>query len=68
MACIDAGNLETVGLIVTHRWNLDCVYCFISEKQSRDMPIETAVSILRPLLSKENAPPLQIMLMGGEPL
>lgn len=32
------------------------------------MPIETAVSILRPLLSKENAPPLQIMLMGGEPL
>ena len=32
------------------------------------MPLEMAVSILTPLLSKKDAPPLQIMLMGGEPL
>ena len=68
MLYMDAETIETVGLIITHRCNLNCVYCYISEKQNKDMPLETAASILAPHLSRKNAPPLQILLMGGEPL
>ena len=68
MLYMDTETIETVGLIITHRCNLNCVYCYISEKQNKDMPLETAASILAPHLSRKNAPPLQILLMGGEPL
>lgn len=58
---------ESVGLLLTHRCNLNCVYCYVSNKRNIDMTFTRAVEILTPLL-KKSAGTLQIMLMGGEPL
>ena len=59
--------ITTAGLIVTYSCNLNCTYCYENNKADRYMTFETAREILTPLL-KESAEPLQVMLMGGEPL
>lgn len=58
---------ESVGLILTHRCNLNCCYCYVTNKHNIDMQFYQVVDILTPLL-KKSAGTLQIMLMGGEPL
>lgn len=58
---------ESVGLLLTHRCNLNCVYCYISNKRNVDMSITCAKEILSPLLAKRCGT-LLITLMGGEPL
>ena len=64
----DSGSvIMTAGLIVTYSCNLNCTYCYENNKADRYMTFETAREILTPLL-KESAEPLQVMLMGGEPL
>lgn len=59
--------IMTAGLIVTYSCNLNCTYCYERNKSDRYMTFETAREILLPLL-KKYAEPLQVMLMGGEPL
>lgn len=59
--------IMTAGLIITYACNLNCAYCYERNKADRYMTFETAQEILTPLL-EEKAEPLQIMLMGGEPL
>lgn len=58
---------ESVGLLLTHRCNLNCVYCYVKNKRNIDMQISCAMDILTPILEKSGGT-LQIMLMGGEPL
>ena len=57
----------SVGLITTYQCNLNCKYCYITRKQNLRMPLETAKSILRPILEKEGDT-LLVSLMGAETL
>lgn len=63
----DPSVIMTAGLIVTYACNLNCTYCYEKNKSNRYMSLKTAQEILAPLLKKSGAP-LQVMLMGGEPL
>ena len=71
MSCIEKSELavpeEAVGLLMTYRCNLDCLYCYIKKKRNRDMSIAQAKSILEPVLMRE-AGPVDIIFMGGETL
>lgn len=58
---------ESVGLLVTYQCNLDCKYCYIKEKQNRNMTFETAREILKPFLLKEGTL-VEIVFMGAEVL
>lgn len=66
-ANIDSPVIMTAGLIVTYACNLHCTYCYETRKKDRFMTLQTAKEILGPLLMQK-AEPLQVMLMGGEPL
>ena len=57
---------EAVGLLMTYRCNLDCKYCYIHTKRSKDMTLEKAQLILEPFLMKEHK--LDIIFVGGETL
>lgn len=57
---------EAVGLLMTYRCNLDCKYCYIHTKRSKDMTLEKAQFILEPFLMKRNR--LDIIFVGGETL
>jgi len=58
---------EAVGLLTTYSCNLHCAYCYISHKREREMSLETAQSILEPILSCSGGP-VDIIFMGGETL
>ena len=45
---------EAIGLLMTYRCNLDCQYCYIKTKRSKDMTLEKAQQILEPFLMKGN--------------
>lgn len=60
-------NVFTAGLIVTYACNLNCTYCYEHNKKDVYMTLDTAKEILMPLL-QQTGDPLEIMLMGGEPL
>ena len=64
--CIDTNCDEAVGLLMTYRCNLDCKYCYIHTKRSKDMTLEKAQFILEPFLMKGNR--LDIIFVGGETL
>lgn len=64
--CIDTNCDEAVGLLMTYRCNLDCKYCYIHTKRSKDMTLEKAQLILEPFLMKGNR--LDIIFVGGETL
>lgn len=57
---------EAVGLLMTYRCNLDCKYCYIHTKRSKDMTLEKAQYIIEPFLMKGNK--LDIIFVGGETL
>ena len=58
---------EAVGLLVTYRCNLNCKYCYVHTKRSKDMTLEMAQRILEPFLNKDNGI-VDITFMGGETL
>ena len=57
---------ESIGLLMTYRCNLNCKYCYVINKQKKDMTLEMAQSILEPFLRKEEK--LMVSFMGGETL
>lgn len=59
--------IVTAGLILTYQCNLDCTYCYEKNKKDLYMSFQNAKEILQVLL-RESGEPLQVMLMGGEPL
>ncbi len=71
MSCIEKRELavpeEAVGMLMTYRCNLSCVYCYIKKKKNRDMSLAQAQAILEPVLMKP-AGPVDIIFMGGETL
>jgi sulfatase maturation enzyme AslB (radical SAM superfamily) len=58
---------EAIGLLLTYRCNLNCQYCYISQKQNKDMSLEMAQKIIEPFLIKKNRV-LDIIFVGGETL
>ena len=66
MDCRETSCDEAVGLLMTYRCNLDCKYCYIHTKRSKDMALEKAQLILEPFLMKGNK--LDIIFVGGETL
>ncbi len=71
MSCIEKRELavpeEAIGLLMTYRCNLSCLYCYIKKKRNRDMSLAQAQRILEPVLLKK-AGPVDIIFMGGETL
>jgi len=59
-------------LIVTHRCNLNCVYCYETYKSDKSMPIEVAKRVVDSefglVAGSERFNELSIDFMGGEPL
>ena len=43
---------EAVGLLMTYRCNLNCRYCYVHKKRSKDMTLEMAQKIIEPFLNK----------------
>lgn len=64
--CQETNCDEAIGLLMTYRCNLDCKYCYIHTKRSKDMTLEKAQHILDPFLMKVNK--LDIIFVGGETL
>lgn len=65
--CMNEVCHEAVGLLTTYRCNLNCKYCYIHTKRTKDMTLKMAQSILEPFLLNGNGL-LDITFMGGETL
>ena len=55
-------------LIVTHRCNLNCRYCYEIHKSNRTMSVATAKEIVRRILTTSDCQEVVIDFLGGEPL
>lgn len=59
-------------LMLTHRCNLDCIYCYQEFKSAKDMSLETAKSAIenevKQARDSNNEEGLRVDLFGGEPL
>lgn len=60
-------DIHTLGIIVTYNCNLDCAYCYISNKRDKRISLGSAQNILEPFLNC-TGDALQVLLIGGEPL
>lgn len=54
-------------LVITHRCNLNCVYCYEVNKDAHEMSLDMAKSILMQYLNKTDFDEVAINLFGGEP-
>lgn len=65
-------NRRTCMLMVTHRCNLNCTYCYETHKDNKEMSFDMAKSILvrefEFVKESEKFDELEIDFMGGEPL
>lgn len=61
-------DIREINLVITHRCNLKCIYCYEVNKDKGEMSIELAKRILTEYLSKKSCDLLAINLFGGEPL
>ena len=63
---------KIVVLTLTHRCNLDCIYCYQKHKTAKDMALETAKAIVetevKQVRESENIDSIRFNLFGGEPL
>lgn len=62
---------KMVVLMLTHRCNLDCIYCYQKHKTAKDMSLETAKAILETEVKQakvsENIDSIRFDMFGGEP-
>lgn len=69
---LDHGNRWTCMLIVTHKCNLNCRYCYESYKDSGAMPLELAKELILKefdfVKGSSRFNEMEIDFMGGEPL
>lgn len=67
-----SGKRRVCMLMITHRCNLKCSYCYETHKDMQDMSIEDAKTIIRKeaefVKQSPNFEEIQIDFMGGEPL
>ena len=54
-------------LIITHRCNLNCVYCYEHHKDSRKMDVEFAKKTVEKYLTTGDYEEIKIGFFGGEP-
>lgn len=61
---------KSIMLIITHKCNLNCVYCYEPKKTKNHMSLDTAKQIIMSQLSNldSSISRLEIQFMGGEPL
>jgi len=57
-----------LSLVLNHRCNLRCRYCYAGEKVDRPMPLETARKAIELALDHARRGYLVVSLFGGEPL
>jgi len=57
----------SVGLLLTYQCNLNCSYCYIPVKSSKQMSLSVAQKVLEPILETDGAP-VDILFMGAESL
>jgi uncharacterized protein len=61
-------NISTLIVKVTHRCNLDCLYCYEHiTKTGEDMSIETFKSLADKVLENSRQPEITFLFHGGEP-
>ena len=60
-------TIHEINLVITHRCNLNCIYCYEVNKDNGEMSLELAKSVLVKYLSKKTCDELAINLFGGEP-
>lgn len=59
----------TIPLCLTHRCNLDCIYCFEKHDSGHEMTYKTAVSCIDYTCNQvENQATIEFLFFGGEPL
>lgn len=62
---------KMVVLMLTHRCNLNCVYCYQQHKTAKDMTLETAKAIMenevRQAKLSDNIDSIRFDMFGGEP-
>lgn len=67
-----SGKRRVCMLMITHRCNLKCSYCYETYKDMQDMSIEDAKSIIIQesefVKQSDKFEEIQIDFMGGEPL
>lgn len=57
-----------VTLVLTHRCNLACTYCYAGEKTARTMPMDVGWKALALALATPAPEPVHVAFFGGEPL
>ena len=57
-----------VTLVLTHRCNLACSYCYAGEKMARSMPLEVGWKALALAMATPAPEPVHVAFFGGEPL
>lgn len=57
-----------IGMLLSHKCNLNCRYCYIPQKKDIVLSLEIAQQILTGYLELEDAEPIEIDFMGAEPL
>lgn len=59
---------RALGLIVSKSCNLDCSYCYATQKDGRQMDLQTAKDAITAFMSAGGNETARIDFMGGEPL
>lgn len=61
-------KIKEINLVITHKCNLHCIYCYEVNKGLGEMSIDLAKSIITRNLSAKTCDELAINLFGGEPM
>lgn len=61
-------RINEINLVITHKCNLHCVYCYEVNKDKGEMSLDVAKSVISRYLSVKTCDELAINLFGGEPL
>lgn len=65
---IDERNMKTVILILTHKCNLNCTYCYEHNKDVHQLDLEQAKALIEKELTMDDGLDREIEFFGGEPL
>lgn len=61
-------SIKEINLVITHKCNLHCVYCYEVNKDNGEMSFDVAQNTISHYLSTKTCDELAINLFGGEPL
>lgn len=61
-------KISEINLVITHKCNLHCIYCYEVNKDGGEMSMDIAKSIISRYLAHKTCDELAINLFGGEPM